>query len=1109
VKLIRISPPVPVFIAFRRSLTSILQCVCMLSILHAAGSAQSVAVLTQHYDNNRTGANLSETTFTTGNVVPGQFGKLFTRPVDGHIYAQPLYVPGLTFPQIGARNVIYVATEHNSVYAFDADFPGQSSPLWHVNLGTPRPAGFPTKYGIESGIQVEIGITSTPVIDPTSKTIYVVAYTQDTSNGPYHYKLHALDLITGAEKFAGPVEIQATFPGNGDGSVNGILTFDPKMQMQRPSLLLSNGSLYIAFGAFADTDPYHGWVMAYDPATLAQTGVYNTTPDGGEGAIWMAGQGLSADSSGNVYFMVGNGSTTAESGGASYGNGFEKLGPATLPLVDWFLPYNATALANSDLDVGSSGPLLIPGTTLIVGGGKEGVLYLIDTSQMGHFNPNGDSQIVQSFAAANDEIFNTPIFWSNPTSPTLYLWTQNEGLKAFAFAGGVFNTSPIAENNSLAPAQPGGTLALSANGTQPGSAIVWATHSTAGSAETIAQPGELHAYDATNVATELWNSLQFPARDDTARYGKFNPPTVANGRLYLGTFSEQLDVYGLLPLPVAPGQTVFTTQRPAVPNHTDGASSEQGLKFTASKAGTIAAIRFWKAPSETGTHVGNIWSATGAELANVVFANESASGWQQALLNSPLAIAASTTYVVSVNTNSYYAETTSALSKSTINGDVASIADGKNGVFGAIGTFPASPTKGTNFFRDVVFQPTGNQTLFTSQTPALTGVNDHTSYELGMKFVSDEPGEIAAIRFWKDASETGAHVGHLWAANGGELANVTFTNESASGWQVAYLTTPISIAANTIYTVSVNINATYVSTVGGLSSIIVNGPLSTIADGNNGVFGFIGTTPTGSSQGQNYFRDVVFIPTGKCSAPAPAAGLSASPGVSLVNLAWLPSPGAISYTVKRSKVSGKAYKTIATGLTSPAYSDTTGLVNGVTYYYVVTATNPCGQSKNSAEVSATPQSSFNGTSIFTTQTPAGSFTDGPWELGVKFQSSQAGKIISVRYYKVATETGAHTGNIWSASGTLLASVIFGGETATGWQTANLSNALPIAANTTYIVSVNSNSAYGATNQGLATSVVNPPLSTVADGANGVYGVPGSFPTLTYQNSNYFRDVVVQ
>lgn len=1074
--------------------------------------AQPASVTTQHNDVNRTGSNLREPVLNTSNVNVAQFGKLFTRAVDGHIYAQPLYVPNVLVANQGTHNVVYVATQHNSVFAFDADLPVLAAPLWQVNLGTSRPAGFPTRYGIESGIQVEIGITSTPVIDTVSMTLYVVAYTQDSSSGPYHYRLHALDLTSGAEKFGGPVEIQASVPGTGEGSVGGSIVFDPAMQMQRPSLLLANGNVYAGFGSFADTDPYHGWIMAYNAATLAQAAIFNTTPDAGEGAVWMAGQGLLADGSGNLYFMVANGSTTGQTGGSSYGNSFVKLSGSNLTLLDWFMPYNATVLASEDLDLGSSGPILIPGTKLITGGGKEGELYLIDTTNMGHFNASGDTQIVQSFPASTDEIFNTPVFWYNPTSQLLFLWPDNQGLKAFAFSNGMFRTTPVQENDSVMPAQPGGTLSLSANGSQSGTALLWATHSTAGSAETVAEPGELHAYNAANITTELWNSLQNPARDDTGLYGKFNPPTIVNGKVYLGTFSEQLDVYGLLPLPVPGGETLFTTQRPALPNYANGGAVEQGVKFKASVAGQVTAMRYWKAASETGTHTGHIWSGAGKLLASVTFTNETASGWQQAVLTVPLSLTAQRPYVVSVNTNTYGAVTHNALKTSVANGAISTIADGKNGVYGPPGSFPTNSYENSNYFRDVVFEPSGGQSVFTSQSPVLTGQNDATTYELGLKFTSDQPGAVTAIRYWKDGSETGTHVGHIWAANGGELGNVTFINETASGWQTGFFTTPVAIAANNTYTVSANINAFYVATTNALGSPIVDGPLSTVADGHNGVFGTIGTFPANSSQNTNYFRDVVFAPSGPCSVTAAPTGLVASPGNAQVNLIWTGAAGALSYNVDRSTTSGNGYVTIATGVSSTAYTDTNngaGLTNGVTYYYVVTAENPCGASSESNEANATPESSFNGTSIFTTQTPAGSYTDGPYELGVKFQSSQAGQIVSVRYYKDAAETGTHTGHVWSASGTLLGTVAFGNETSSGWQTANLANPLPIAANTTYVVSVNSNTAYGATNQGLATPVSNAPLSTVADGDNGLYGSPGAFPTNSYQNSNYFRDLVFQ
>jgi hypothetical protein len=989
-----------------------------LQLAPATVKADAVAVTTQRNDIARTGANLSETILTTSNVNVQQFGRLFACAVDGHIYAQPLYVPQVTIPLKGLHNVVYVATEHNSVYAFDADDCVQSTPLWHVNLGTPRPAGFPTKYGIEQGIQIEIGITSTPVIDLASQTLYVVAYTQDSATGPFHYKLHALDLTTGAEKLGGPVEIMASTPGTGDGSVGGTLTLNPALQMQRPSLLLLNGQVYVAFGSFADTDPYHGWVLSYDAATSARIAVFNTTPDGGEGAIWMSGQGLSGDGSGNIFFMVANGSTTASGGGSSYSNSFMKLGGNSLSLLDWFMPFNAESLNVDDVDIGSSGPVLIPGTSLLVGGGKQGVLYLVNSQKMGHFNASGDTQIVQEFQASTDEIFNTPVFWNNPGNPLLFLWPQSQGLKAFSFNNGLFQTTPVAQNNALTPSQPGGTLSISANANVPGTAIVWATHSTAGSAETTTQPGELHAYDASNIATEIWNSLQNPARDDLGLYGKFTPPSIANGKVYAPTFSGWLNVYGLVSslVPVLNGQILFTAQTPDPGNNTDG-PYELGVKVVASHAGQLTAIRYWKIAGETGSHFGHVWSDTGTLLASATFANETASGWQQAALNPPLAISAAQTYVVSVNSQTAYGATNYALATSVTNGFLSTVADGENGVYGAPGSFPTLSYKNTNYFRDAVFVPSGSQSILATQSPSLVNLNDGATYELGMKFTSTQAGQVAAIKYWKDSNENGVHIGRLWDASSGELGTAIFTNETASGWQTAYLNIPVTILPNREYVISVNTNGYYVASNEGLNAPITNGSLSTIADSANGVYGDMGHFPTSTYGNINYFRDLLFVPNGN---------------------------------------------------------------NGGTT-----------------------------SSVFTTQMPAGSYDDGPYEMGMKFQAATAGQVLSIRYYKDPSETGVHTGRIWSAAGVQLASVPFANESASGWQTATLTTPLALATNTTYVVSVNSNSRYDATNIGLGTPINNGDLSAVVDGANGVYGAPGAFPTKSYWNSNYFRDLVFQ
>src|SRR5215470_12708308 len=310
-------------------------------------SAQSevpAAVLTQHNDASRSGANLNESLLNTSNVNPVQFGKLFSRSVDGCVYAQPLYVPNVSIPQQGMHNVVYVASEHNSVYAYDADDPAAAAPLWQVNLGDSVPS---TDISPDYKDMIpEIGITSTPVIDPLTGTIYVVAKSKDA--GGYHQRLHALDISSGAEKFGGPAEIAASFEGTGDGNAGGTIHFDPLLQLNRPALLLLNGIVYIAFGSHGDTDPYHGWLMGYNATTLQQVAVYNTTPDGGRGAIWMSGQGPSGDSAGHVYVTTANGTcdTNVECG-RNLGESFIKLTPTLIP-VDWFTPANRGDLDQED-----------------------------------------------------------------------------------------------------------------------------------------------------------------------------------------------------------------------------------------------------------------------------------------------------------------------------------------------------------------------------------------------------------------------------------------------------------------------------------------------------------------------------------------------------------------------------------------------------------------------------------------------------------------------------------------------------------------------------------------------------------------------------------------
>lgn len=433
---------------------------------------------------------------------------------------------------------------------------------------------------------------------------------------------------------------------------------------------------------------------------------------------------------------------------------------------------------------------------------------------------------------------------------------------------------------------------------------------------------------------------------------------------------------------------------------------------------------------------------------------------------------------------------------------------GTNGVSATatgIGSVNFSAT-GTN----IVIPP---QTVFTTQLPALPDATDGVSYELGMKFRSFRSGKISAVRYWKAASESGAHVGNIWDASGTLLASVNFTGESASGWQQQALTAPLTIAANTTYIVSVNAVSNYAFTGSGLATPIVNGDLSTVADGANGVFGGSGTFPSSSFQNGNYFRDVEFVadatPTiSKVSGDnqtAPASSLLANALVVQVkNASNIPISGT---TVTFAVTGGGGTVSPASAVTDASGNASTALTLGSaagTNSVSATATGI-----GSVNFSATGTSVVSGQQIFSTQVPALlDATDSvSYELGMKFRSVRSGKISAVRYWKATSESGTHVGRIWNSTGTLLASVTFAGESASGWQQQALTASVTISANTTYVVSVNVVTNYAFTGSGLAAAIVNGDLSTIADGANGVYGNSGTFPTGSYQNSNYFRDVV--
>ncbi|HWC97384.1 MAG TPA: hypothetical protein VG456_11555 [Candidatus Sulfopaludibacter sp.] len=487
-------------------------------------------VVTGNYGNERTNANLSETILATGNVVPGSFGKLGSFPVDGQVYAQPLYLSGVAVSGHGSHNLLFVCTQHNSVYAYDADSAASPNLLWTVNLGPSVPS---STFGDYGSIAPEIGILSTPTLDAQQGVLYVVADT--LQNGGPQFQLHALDIQTGQEMRNGPVTISGQVAGSGAGSANGVLAFDPFWHIQRPGLLLLNGMVTMTFGSHDDDGPWHGWVFTYDGSDLSKSpSVWNTTANGVGGAIWQSGRGLAADSS-NIYAITGNGDYD---GAANFSETFVKLTGSAPALTDWYTPPNFKDLSDADFDL-AAGAAIMPGTHTVIGGDKAGHLYLIDGANMGH-GTSGSAQIIQ--AVPSGGIFNFAI-WNRQDSAYVYVPELNSSFKAYQVAGGAFNPTPVSATTS------GGTdpyegLAISANGSTDGTGILWAT--TGDNTQPLL-PGTLHAYDAGNLSNEIWNSDMSGGNDFLGTFAKFVSPTVVNGNVYVPTWSNAVVVYGLLP----------------------------------------------------------------------------------------------------------------------------------------------------------------------------------------------------------------------------------------------------------------------------------------------------------------------------------------------------------------------------------------------------------------------------------------------------------------------------------------------------------------------------------------------------------------------------------
>ncbi|MGP0019748.1 MAG: hypothetical protein ACLPHP_14335 [Candidatus Sulfotelmatobacter sp.] len=499
-------------------------------------------VMTSQYDNLRTGATLHEKALNPQNVNAKQFGKLGAFKVDGAVYAQPLFLPSVEVPGKGTHDVLFVATEHDSIYAYDAYQPNDP-PLWKVSFLDPARGTVPVSEDDAQCpfIRPEIGITSTPVIDLKTGTLYVLARSKirhRVGNDEYFQHLHALAITTGVEKFAGPRLITGSVPGKGDGTAKGQIAFDPLRENPRAALLLANGMLYLTWASSCDVDPYHGWVMAYDPQTLAQRAVLNVTADGSEGGIWLSDTGPAADAEGNIYVPTGNGTFDAGSGGRDYGDSVLKLDGSSLAIRDYFTPHDQDRISQNDTDIGSSGPTLLPDQPgphrhLLLQPTKDSTIYVIDRDHMGKFQRDHDDlvQIIHLPGAG----LGAMAYWNGYA----FFAASDDCLRSYTVKNGQLKPS---ESSAMKFVTSGATPSVSADGDK--NAIVWVIVTKTWNGLDN-RPAVLYAFDATKLGQPIYTSEQNSARDRAGMATRFVIPVVVNGRVYFGTRGE-VEVYGLL-----------------------------------------------------------------------------------------------------------------------------------------------------------------------------------------------------------------------------------------------------------------------------------------------------------------------------------------------------------------------------------------------------------------------------------------------------------------------------------------------------------------------------------------------------------------------------------